>query len=262
MVSGERPCPTKCSEGASARPLADNACLCWDRQARAAAGRPTGLRVPDLSPRRNRRGGNIDRRPGNSALDLSRLPPAECLDRLFGGSSPRRGLHRCSSRHCRGFDGASRAGRLGVAPRGRLSGAPRQQSRSVTLSAALSALLPDQCDPVIDRAVGTWRRKAARSDVELDFLVDRGHARRIAGAAASARDRRRAARAVARPRPAGSIADAFVLRAFHRHLHPRQQVGARGGSAGIPAPLPADHRQDPRRAQRTGAISRTIGAIF
>jgi hypothetical protein len=62
--------------------------------------------------------------------------------------------------------------------------------------------------------------------------------------------------------PSGSLADAFVLRAFHRYLHPRQQVGARRDSAAIPASLPADHRQDPDRARRTGEISRAIGAIF
>ena len=95
------------------------------RQACVAFGGSTGLRIADLSSSGYRGSCDADHWPGNPALDLSRIIPAQRLDRLFSRSWIRRGLAGIRGRHCFGISTASLDRRCGSAAGGRLSSSSR-----------------------------------------------------------------------------------------------------------------------------------------
>jgi len=152
--------------------------------------------------------------------------------------------------------------RNGAAVRTRLSGSSRQWPRPVAFLIPVAALLPDERDIVVGRAICPLCGAVTRSGDELGFVVDRRHARRPRRTSVGPRHRRGTAKSMAQPSEADGAADAFVFCCVRRHFFACQHLGAGRSPARIPAALPGGPRQDKCRACRAASLSGAIGEIL
>jgi signal transduction histidine kinase/CheY-like chemotaxis protein len=181
-------------------------------------------------------------------VDVSRLTPAQCLERLFARGSPR-STGGCSIGYRRGIHTPGGRWRKGTASSDRLSRSPGQRSRRGSAFSHIAHFLLDQRDLVVGRPVGVRGRSPLRSVNELGFVVARRHPRGTACAAVDPRDGRRAARSVASPAVARRFALGSILRTICGDIRSRRQLGTRRNPVEISPGIRRSRRQDTQRAE-------------